>query len=262
MGDVAAEFLSLSQLPSKPRTVGLTHVIDPGLTLRAMVAEVEDRGEWIDIWKFGWGTAYLEPRLVQKVAVLNEHGITPCLGGTLLEVAFARGVVRECLDWAADSGFVAVEVSRGSVPMSRDDKRGLIENAASRFTVLAETGFKRADQVLSPSEWFDEVTDDLASGATLAVAEGRESGTIGLYDSQGKPLVDVVDAVVAAAGLERAIFEAPVKAQQSWFINRYGPLVNLGNVAAPDVIGATTLRLGLRADTLALSAGELTVAGS
>ena len=146
--------------------------------------------------------------------------------------------------------------------MTRDEKRELIESAATRFTVLAETGFKRTDRVLNPTEWFDEVADDLEAGATWAVAEGRESGTIGLYDSHGKPLVDIVDAVVAAAGLERAIFEAPVKAQQSWFINRYGPLVNLGNVAPPDVIGATTLRLGLRADTLALSAGELTVAGS
>ena len=45
------------------------------------------------------------------------------------------------------------------------------------------------------------------------------------------------------------IFEAPLKAQQVWFIQRFGPDVNLGNIATNDVLPLETLRLGLRADT-------------
>jgi phosphosulfolactate synthase len=249
-------------MPDKPRSAAITHVIDPGLSLRDTLSKVESRGELIDVWKFGWGTAYLEPRLAEKVALLREHDIVPCLGGTLLEVAYAQQAVEECLAWALRSGFTAVEVSRGTVPMSVGSKQSLIERAGRDFTVLAETGFKDTDRSLTLEEWTSEIAGDLAAGASFAVAEGRESGTVGLYDSSGRPLVDVVEAVVAAAGLDRAIFEAPTKAQQVWFINRFGPGVNLGNVASADVLGLATLRRGLRSDTLGLSVLELMAAGT
>ena len=46
------------------------------------------------------------------------------------------------------------------------------------------------------------------------------------------------------------LFEAPTKDLQTYFINRLGTNVNLGNIAPSEVIGLETLRLGLRADTL------------
>jgi phosphosulfolactate synthase len=47
------------------------------------------------------------------------------------------------------------------------------------------------------------------------------------------------------------IFEAPGKSQQAWFIRQLGADVNLGNVAPASVLSLETLRLGLRADTIA-----------
>jgi phosphosulfolactate synthase len=67
---------------------------------------------------------------------------------------------------------------------------------------------------------------------------------------------DVVEAVVAAVGVERIVFEAPHAPQQAWFIRRFGPSVNLGNVALADVLSVETLRLGLRADTAAVDQRE------
>jgi phosphosulfolactate synthase len=49
--------------------------------------------------------------------------------------------------------------------------------------------------------------------------------------------------------VERVVFEAPKASQQAWFIRRFGPEVNLGNVALSDVLSVETLRLGLRSDT-------------
>jgi phosphosulfolactate synthase len=46
------------------------------------------------------------------------------------------------------------------------------------------------------------------------------------------------------------IFESPTKASQAWFVRRFGPNVNLGNIPPDEVIPLETLRLGLRADTL------------
>jgi hypothetical protein len=47
------------------------------------------------------------------------------------------------------------------------------------------------------------------------------------------------------------IFESPLKAQQTYMVRKFGSEVNLGNIAATEVIGLETLRLGLRADTMA-----------
>jgi phosphosulfolactate synthase len=95
--------------------------------------------------------------------------------------------------------------------------------------------------------------DDLEAGASYVIAEGRESGTVGVYDAAGKPRQDLIDALLAAVPPERIIFEAPTKAQQAWFIERLGAEANLGNVAPDEVIGVETLRRGLRADTVALA---------
>jgi phosphosulfolactate synthase len=38
-----------------------------------------------------------------------------------------------------------------------------------------------------------------------------------------------------------------------WFIQRFGPDVNLGNIAPADVLSLETLRLGLRSDTLGVA---------
>ena len=45
------------------------------------------------------------------------------------------------------------------------------------------------------------------------------------------------------------MFDAPRKDQQVWFVRRFGPDVNLGNITPEDVLSLETLRVGLRSDT-------------
>lgn len=243
------DFLGLPDLPQKPRTRGMTHVLDKGIPVGAMADHLESHVDFVDVWKFGWGTAYAERHLAKKIDLLRSHGVTACLGGTLLEIAWVQGKSDACLDWALGVGFEGVEVSRGTVPMGTDEKQELIAVAAQRFTVFAETGYKSADRSMLAAEWHQEIMGDLDAGARFIVAEGRESGTVGVYDADGKPRIDIIDAAIRGAGLARTFFEAPRKDQQAWFINMHGPEVNLGNVAPDDLLPLQTLRLGLRADT-------------
>lgn len=242
-------FLDLPARPGKPRRAGLTHVIDSGLPPAQAAGLLESAGGYIDVWKFGWGTAYLDAGLKAKLALLRSHGVLGCPGGTLLEIAWAQGRAGAFLDWAAGLGFPCVEVSAGTIPMSRTDKDRLIAAAADRFTVLAEAGTKAPGSPWSPGQWAEAVTQDLAAGATRVLTEGRESGTVGTFTEHGVVRADVVDAVVGAAGLENIVFEAPHKDQQAWFISRFGSNVNLANIAPAGTLGLETLRLGLRADT-------------
>ena len=56
-----------------PRVGGLTHVIDKGLGPRAWEDVLETSGDYIDIVKLGWGTAYVTPNLTRKLEVLREN---------------------------------------------------------------------------------------------------------------------------------------------------------------------------------------------
>lgn len=217
----------------------------------ALVADVlATCGSYIDVWKFGWGTAYLDPQLDRKLGLLAEHGIRGCVGGTLLEIAWAQQRVDEFHAWAAEARFPCVEVSRGVAEITLAQKHELIRRFADDFCVLSEVGFKSAAAAMSSDQWAAEVKLDIEAGARWVIAEGRESGTVGIYDTTGVVRDDIVRRLADVAGIDRVIFEAPQKDQQAWFIRTYGANVNLGNIAVAEVLGLETLRLGLRADTM------------
>jgi phosphosulfolactate synthase len=242
-------FLTLPARSRKPRAVGLTHVLDKGMPLGALEALLESAEALIDVWKLGWGTGYVDAAVEKKVAVLVSHGIRACVGGTLLEVACSQGKEQACLSWMAGVGFDCVEVSNGAVGMPLEEKRRVIERASQRFVVLSEVGSKDPSVPVSPLVWAEEAAGDLRAGASWVLGEGRESGTVGLYTPEGEARERVVEAMVSAVGA-RVVFEAPRRAQRAWFVRRYGPDVNLGNVAPEEVLGLEALRLGLRADTV------------
>jgi len=248
-----ASFLDLPQRRAKPRTTGLTHVLDPGVGPATAADVLGAAAAHTDIWKVGWGTAYVDRALDAKLALLTDHAVSACLGGTLLEIAWAQGRARDCLAWAGETGFGHVEVSRGTVEMTLQEKRELIRLAAADFAVLAEVGSKVPGEQFAARHWPLEAISDLDAGASLVVTEGRQSGTVGTFDTAGRVRPDVVEAVVTAVGSERVVFEAPQTSQQAWFIRRFGPQVNLGNVALSDVLSVETLRLGLRSDTAAVA---------
>jgi len=249
MVNAVPTFLTLPERTAKPRRRGITHVLDKGLPVTEVEALLGVCGPYVDVWKLGWGTAYLDPGLADKLAVLDRYGVLACAGGTLLEVAWQQGAASAYFDWAAEMGFPCVEVSSGVASMSAAAKAELVEAAAERFIVLAEIGSKDPESAAVPTIWALESAADLAAGATWVVTEGRESGTVGLFASDGQVRPELVDAVVGAIGVGTTVFEAPQKQQQAWLIRRFGPDVNLANVVPGDALGLESLRLGLRADT-------------
>src|SRR5215475_11137091 len=159
-------FLDLPIRPGKPRRTGITHVLDRGLPLTQATDLLEQNGCYVDVWKLGWGIAYLDPQLAAKLDLLARHRVLASPGGTLLEIAWAQGRELEFLDWAGDCGFPCVEVSAGTVPRDQAAKRDLIAAAAERFIVLAEVGSKHADVRLTPELWAQAAAGDLEAGAT------------------------------------------------------------------------------------------------
>ena len=249
-------FLKLPARATKPRSRGLTHVLDSGLTPEAIRAFLGQSAHLVDIVKVGWGIGYVDLALDTKTSMCAEHGCPVSLGGTLLEVAAMQDRVAELRDWALEVGITHVEVSNGLRALTASRKQALIRELSADFVVLAETGAKEGNYPPTPAEWGEEMARDLDAGASWLIAEGRESGTVGLYRADHGIREDLVEEIVAWVPQDKVIFEAPRKGQQAWFIRQLGADVNLGNVAPDSVLSLETLRLGLRADTV--SAGALT----
>src|SRR5918997_821450 len=117
-----------------PAERGLTHVIDKGLGPRAWEDVLETSGEYIDIVKLGWGTAYVTPNLKRKLEVLRDKPVV--IGGTFAEAVIAHGKIEEYKDWLRELGIVYVELSDGVIELPRERKLELIADFARDFTVL------------------------------------------------------------------------------------------------------------------------------
>ncbi|HEX5174593.1 MAG TPA: phosphosulfolactate synthase [Gaiellaceae bacterium] len=241
-------FRGVSAAAGEPRAAGLTHVIDKGLGPRAWQDVLETGGDYISIVKLGWGTAAVTRNLRAKLDVLREKPVV--IGGTFFEVVYVKGQLDEYKAWLGELGLTHVEISDGTVEIPRERKLELIADFARDFTVLSEVGSKDPSVEYTADEWTEWLRDELEAGAWKVITEAREGGTAGIFDSAGGMRTELIGEIAEAVGLEQVVFEAPTKAAQAWFIKKFGPAVNLGNIPPDEVIPLETLRLGLRGDTL------------
>jgi phosphosulfolactate synthase len=247
--------LQLPPRASKPRSTGLTMVIDGGIGVTHFADLISSAAEYIDFVKFGWGTAVVTAGLQAKIDVLTANGIGFYFGGTLFEKYVLQGRFDDyrkfCDAWSCRH----VEASNGTITLSNSEKASYIRKLTADFTVISEVGYKdpgRSEQ-LPPRIWVEYIKEDLAAGATLVTLEARESGRSGICRPDGALRFGLVEDVLASGlSQDSLLFEAPSTTLQAYFVTRLGPDVNLGNVPAAGVIGLETLRLGLRADTLAV----------
>jgi len=243
-------FLDLPSRSPKPRALGLTNVIDKGLNLRDIEGLFDTAGDYVDIVKLGWGTSYVTRNLEKKIALYRSFDTPVVCGGTLFEAAVVRGKLDEFRRWLADNRLSHIEISDGTIELPRERKLELIAELAQDFVVMSEVGSKDSDVVFAPYQWVQWLKEDLDAGAWKVITEGREGGTAGIFRSTGDMRTGLIDEIVHEIELSDIIFEAPTTHSQAWFVQKFGPDVNLGNIPPEEVIPLETLRLGLRSDTL------------
>jgi phosphosulfolactate synthase len=246
------DLLDLPDRSAKPRQQGLTHVLDRGLSVAEIDAMVEVAGDYVDIVKLGWGTAVATGNLEEKVKRYHHHEIPVVFGGTLTELAIAQGKLDDLVARLHELELHYIEISDGTIELRHDDKVELIGRLSKEFTVLSEVGSKDDTRIMAPYRWVEQIEQELEAGAWKVIAEARESGTAGIFRHDGEPRMGLIDEIVHAIAAEKMLFEAPRKDQQVWFVRRFGPDVNLGNIAPDEVLSLETIRLGLRSDTASL----------
>lgn len=239
----------IPQRTSKPRKAGVTMMMDKGLSMREVEDFIASSGHLTDVVKFGFGTAFVSNDLEKKIALYKEANIRPYFGGTLFEAFYARGMFEDYLRLCDKYDLDLAEISDGSIIIPHDKKCELIRKVAKTRTCLSEVGSKDSGILISPNKWIKMMSTELEAGSWKVIAEGRESGTVGVFRPNGTAHTLLINKIIAKIKPDDILWEAPKKNQQVWFVKLFGANVNLGNIAHNEMIPLECLRLGLRGDT-------------
>lgn len=251
----------------RPRSTGITMVIDSGLSGAATDDLLEVIDPYVDHWKFAFGTSALMPTgvLCKKLGKLADLNILAYPGGTLLEAAIVQQHCRPYMQRARELGFRAVEISEGTISLAGGRRRRVVDCALDAGLVaITEVGKKDPEHQPDAEELAEQALKDLEWGASWVVVEGRESGRgVGIFDAGGGIRRQMMEEIVRLMGAQaqRLIWEAPQQSQQATLIGRFGVKVNLGNVDPAHCLALEALRLGLRFETLAPLAESNIAAG-
>ena len=252
----------------KPRKTGCTMVMDVGKSIEETKSILHIASNYIDHWKFGFGTTvFMDKTLLQeKLQLLAAHNILTFPGGTLLEVALLEHHCRVYMTHARELGFTAVEISDGTLPIPRFRRKRIIECALNAGLIpITEVGKKDPKRQPTTEQIAQEASEDMKWGAAWVIIEGRECGQgVGVFDESGNVDSFEVDLIAEMLGdkLDSLIWEAPLKSQQAFFIEKFGANAGLGNIPMDQVLALEALRNGLRFDTLYRVSGKLLREGS
>lgn len=246
---------NLSQIPernSRPRTNGITMVMDKGLSITEVHNFMSVTQPHVDIIKLGFGTSFVTPNLREKIEAYQSYDVPVYFGGTLFEAFLVRDQFEDYIAICKDYKINYMEVSDGSVSIPHAEKCGYIEKLTAYGTVLSEVGSKDATHIIPPYKWIQQMKAELEAGSTYVIAEARESGNVGIYRGTGEVREGLVQEILTQISGERIIWEAPQKAQQLYFLEMLGCNANLGNIAPAEVLPLEAMRVGLRGDSFHL----------
>ncbi len=246
---------NLSQIPERtaqPRTHGLTMIMDKGLSIQEAENFMDVASPHVDIVKLGFGTAFVTPKLKEKLEVYRSHNMPVYFGGTLFEAFLIRNQFDDYINICKEYGVSYMEVSDGSITIPHAEKCGYIEKLCKHGVVLSEVGSKDAAHIIPPYKWIELMKAELSAGSAYVIAEAREAGNVGIYRGTGEVREGLVQEILTQIPEEQILWEAPQKAQQLYFLELIGCNVNLGNIAPHEALALEAMRIGLRGDTFDL----------
>jgi len=252
------EMLKLPNRTKKFREYGITSVTDFGVPIGELKNILEDYAQFIDFAKLGVGTAYITPNVKDKINLYKEYDIIPYCGGTLFEKAYLQNKIDDYLLYLKRLDVEWVEISTGVLAIPIEERIRFVERINRDFYVIGEVGSKELEKN-NEIDWVMEMNALIDAGCQYVTAEGRDSGTAGIYQKNGNVNKEILADIFSHVDHAKIIFEAPNAKSQMFFINLFGPNVNLGNVNIRDVLLLETQRNCLRAETFFLEESKWTL---
>ena len=240
---------------AKPRTRGLSMMIDWGMGRARQEDTLASAGLYIDVAKIAGTIPRLMPRelLMQKLALYRSHDIATTVGGLFTELAYKQGTYAALLAEAQAVGFAAVEVSDNLVHYPPGAKSALIrECVATGLKAYGEVG--RKEGVLDDDEFLADIDQCLAAGAIAVYLEACE-----LF-AQGEVRTALIESIGRRFPPEQIIYELPVVILPgvhrefkhriaALLVSMLGTEVNLANIEWDEIYITEMVRRGMAGDT-------------
>ncbi len=247
----------LNDRNAKPRTVGVTMMIDKGLSINETENLLEIGAPYIDFLKLTFGTAalYQTDILKRKLEMAARKEVAVYTGGTFFEISHWQNKSDDFFSKLSELGFKWVEISDGTIQMTMEQRHKAIKSAFKvGLKVITEVGKKNPETQPDEFSLIEMVNHDLEMGVSWVIIEARESGQgIGIFDNQGGIIEEKLYRLKQGTPQDKVIWEAPLKKQQVKLINEFGSNVNLGNIPPSEALALEALRLGFRSDTWRIS---------
>jgi phosphosulfolactate synthase len=249
------ESIPVPSRQAKPRTRGLTMMIDWGMGLARQEDTLTSAGIYIDVAKIAGTIPRIMPRdlLIRKLALYRSHDITTTVGGLFSELAYKQGTYKELLEEAKAVGFAAVEVSDNLVQYPGGAKSKLIRDCvAAGLKAYGEVGKKEG--TLDDDTFLGDIDDCIGAGAAAVYLEAYE-----LF-AHGEVRTALIEAIGHRFPPEMIIYELPVVILPgvhrefkhritSLLVQTLGTEVNLANIEWDELYITEIVRRGMAGDT-------------
>lgn len=269
-GTTTADYLGIPVAPresAKPRTHGMTMVMDQGWPTDFTEGMLESFGSILDVVKL-WDPLLLAPpdAVRRRIAMYRSHNVLVQPGGLFLEFSHTAGGEQEALKRLADLGFDAVEVSSTTSTRADPDEHAALVRAAKElgYVVFGEVGRKFADgdetritdRVIDEPTTTAEFRSLLEAGATKVYWEGHLLREVMGDDpdaikQRAGTGTQQVRSVAEAVGLDNIMFEvsglrprANRQWLQFWLVRIFGPEVNIANARIEELANLEAIRRG------------------
>ena len=254
MSDYAFTSIPVPERQAKPRTRGLSMMIDWGMGLAHQADVLESAGVYIDNAKIAGTIPRVMPRevLKKKLALYRAHDIAPMIGGLFVELAYMQGNCEKLFADARDTGFGALEVSDNLITFPPGEKARLIR-ACNDAGLKAYGEVGRKEGALDDAAFIADIADCLEAGAAGVYLEAYE-----LF-AQGQTRTALIEEIGRRFPPEKMIYELPVVILPgvhrefkhriaTWLVRTLGTEVNLANIEADEIYITEIVRRGMAGD--------------
>lgn len=250
MGPVFGD-LAIPGRPGKPRTTGITAIIDRGpdlggwMGLRGTEEFLASAAAFVDYAKIYAAHSVMlpEPWVREKIVIYEREGVRAYPGGILMEIAYLQRCMASFYAGVKDLGFRAIEMSENYLTLTGAERVRLIAEARDRgFEVFFEFGSKHPERPQLVDEAVDAIAPLVAAGASHVVIEQAE---IDQWRAHGSEAARKISEAVGARHLIWEVDPNLFPAYAVWLIEVLGPEVNLGNVHPNQLLRIEEFRRGL-----------------
>jgi len=253
--DTAFPDFPVPERQAKPRTLGLSMMIDWGMGIQRQADTVESAGAYIDFAKIAAGIARFMPKqvLAAKLAHYRAHGISTSPGGLFSELALKLERYEAFVDQVIEVGFSGIEISDNLLRLPAQEKAAAIALAKRKgLTVFGEVG--RKEGALDDDTLVRDVATCIDAGADWVFLEAAELFSGGAVRSE------LIARLTRSFPAEKLIYELPVVVIpgvtrdykhkiSAWLVRELGTEVNLANIEWDEMYLTELVRRGFAGDT-------------